>query len=179
MTNDSIPEPSIDPYDAPNVDLESVPSSRLGRDFWMPILFSMVISFTAIATLFLPGMPSAFLPWAFLFGFFGSLTTAMAIARGVVWQSRLPFLEKSHQETNGFALFLKSMVLGFCATLISVLCCEVICVPMGFVLIDIKPISGGMNGTSTLILLSIICTCLGLFVGTLFVRWTVPKVPNE
>ncbi len=167
----------MDPYDAPRVELSSAPKLKLGLDFWMPIVFSFGVSGAAIATLFRPGVQDAYFAWGLLFGFFGSLTTVMAMARGIVWQNRLACLEKPYQETNGFALFLTSMALGFCATVISVLCCAIICVPMGFVLLESQPNS--LNGTSSLIVLSILCTCLGLFVGTLFVRWTVPKVPIE
>jgi len=151
---------------------------RLGADFWVPILFSLTISGASVAVLFLDENQFGYYALALLlFGLFGSLTTFMAMARGFVWQSRLPFLDKSQQERNGFSLFMSSMLLGVCATIISTLCCVVICVPMGFVLIESQ--SSGTDGTSSLIFLSIVCICLGLFVGTMFVRWTVPKVPVE
>ena len=177
MVKDSIPDPFMDPYDAPNVEQASPPTLRLGAEFWLPIVFSLTISGASVAVLFLPGNQTEYYALALLFGLFGSLTTFMAMARGFVWQSRLPFLDKSQQQRNGFSLFISSMLLGFCATIISTLCCMVICVPMGFALIESR--SSGTDGTSSLIFLSIVCICLGLFVGTLFVRWTVPRVPIE
>lgn len=177
MVNDPLPDPSMDPYDAPSVEQASQPVMRLGAEFWVPIVLSLTISGASVAVLFLPGNQTGYYAFAMLFGLFGSLTTFMAMARGFVWQSRLPFLDKSQQDRDGFGLFISSTLLGFCATIISTLCCVVICVPMGFVLIDSR--SSGTDGTSSLIFLSIVCICLGLFVGTLFVRWTVPKVPME
>ena len=176
MANDSQPDPSTDPYAAPSVGPSSQQQIRLGLDFWLPIVFSLAISLAAIVALFMPGSESPYYVITLLFGFFGSLTTVMAIARGFVWQSRLPWLDRTQQETNGFILYVTSMALGFSASLISSLCCAVVCIPTSIMLFSTLR---GVDDTNSVIFLSIVCICLGLFVGTLFVRWTVPKVPMK
>jgi hypothetical protein len=176
MANNSQPDPSIDPYAAPSVGPSSQQQMRLGLDFWLPIVFSLAVSLAAIVALFMPGSESPYYIVTLLFGFFGSLTTVMAIARGFVWQSRLPGLDRTQLETNGFVLYVTSMALGFSASLISILCCAVVCVPTSIMLLSTQP---SVDGATSIIFLSIVCICLGLFVGTLFVRWTVPKVPMK
>ena len=182
MANDSLPDPSTDPYAAPSVGLSgltglsSQPRTRLGIDFWIPSVFSLAISLASIATLFMPGTETEYYPIALIFGFFGSLTTVMAMARGFVWQNRLPLLDGSQQVFSGFGLYMTSMALGFFASLISSLCCAVVCIPTSIMLFSTMQ---GVDVTSSVIFLSIVCICLGLFVGTLFVRWTVPKVPMK
>ncbi len=169
MNDNSLPNSPIDPYEPPKPESQS--TKGLGANFWIPIWLSLALTCGSLATFAISGMQTAFYPLA-LFGILGGLSTAMAIARAIIWQKRMPYLDNPLQGTTGFSVFLTSMLIGFVATTISLLCCSVICLPLGFAV----GVGGGAGGATGILALSLICSCLGLFVGYLFVRWTVPKV---
>lgn len=168
--NEHEPSPEDNPYEAPVMAESAITPYQLGLGFWIPMAITFALCFALLYPLVLPGI-------------LGFIATGMALVRGLIWKSRNSnTIATASKVGSGIFLYVNSIILGMIATFISVICCVAVCVPLGIGLFSIPfyQSSNGNNSTQLLLpILSIACCALGLYVGFLFMRMTIPKVPPQ
>lgn len=165
----SLDEPTqeVNPFDAPVmppvmhpvVPQEEQASESLGFGFWLPIAMCFAIS-----------LPLIYPPFI---GVYGAVATGYAMGRGLILQSRYRRARKlsiPYKFEGGFILFLKSIALGVIALIACCITFVATCVPAGIMV---------HNWRAWMRVFVIVSGLLGIFVGYLLIRLTVPKVPKS
>jgi hypothetical protein len=180
MTTDPATKPELDPFEPPNVSSaeESLQATRgLGYEFWIPANVSWILSLIPFLAVMVVDIFQYIL--IYLWAAINFVGTLMAMARGIMFKRRLDRVEKEYRHEQGTRLFIGSLFIGYIATVISLICCGIICVPITISTLNYNGVAMSGSSDQFYILLGIACLALGLWVGFLFVRMTIPKDPPE
>ena len=121
--------------------------------------------------------------WTSTIGLFCLLTSIFALGRSfaTTMRARAYMLNKVtlRLPESEFVFLVASFLLGGIATIASCVAFFAICIPVGSVLFDFQPVTGGSNADQIIIPLSIVCGMIGFLLGCFFIYLTLPSLRRD